>query len=228
MKLVIISDIHGNLDALRALPESFDELWVLGDLVNYGPQPREVVEDLVARASLIVQGNHDHAVGHDDDSRWSARYRTMSEISRRHTAAALTEEQKAYLRDLPVHAHAEREGVRFQLTHGTPSDPHYGKCAAEDWPRELEAVEADVLLVGHSHVPFLGRFGSKTVLNPGSIGQPRAGSPEASYAVWEDGEFSLRSFAYPVEQSVEKLKRLAFPPAVEDELAMILRTGAVK
>lgn len=228
MKLVIISDIHGNLDALRALPERFDELWVLGDLVNYGPQPREVVEDLIGRASLIVQGNHDHAVGHDDDSRWSARYRQMSETSRRHTAAALTGEQKAHLRDLPVRVHAEREGVRFHLTHGTPSDPHYGRCAPQDWPRELEAVDADVLLVGHSHVPFLGRFGSRTVLNPGSIGQPRAGSPEASYAVWEDGAFSLRSFAYPVEQTVLKLKGLAFPPAIEDELAMILRTGAVK
>lgn len=228
MKLVIISDIHGNLDALRALPENFDELWVLGDLVNYGPQPREVVEDVVARASLVVQGNHDHTVGHDDDSRWSARYRQMSEISRRHTAAVISGEQKAYLRDLPVHAYAEREGVVFQLTHGTPSDPHYGKCAPDDWLRELEAVEGDVLLVGHSHVPFLGRFGAKTVVNPGSIGQPRAGSPEASYAVWEDGEFSLRSFTYPIEETVRRLEELGFPPVVEDELVMILRTGAVK
>jgi protein phosphatase len=228
MKLAIISDIHGNLDALRSLPESFDELWVLGDLVNYGPQPREVVEDIAARAALVVQGNHDHAVGHDDDSRWSPRYRLLSETSRRHTAAALGEPMKAYLRDLPLRACIERDGVRFQLVHATPSDPHYGRCAPQDWPLELQAVEADVLLVGHSHVPFLGRFGAKTVLNPGSLGQPRAGSPEASYAVWQDGAFSLRSFAYPVEQTVAKLAALGFPPAVEDELAMILRTGAVK
>lgn len=59
MKLVILSDIHGNHDALRALPEEYDELWVLGDLVNYGPQPKEVVADVMEKASLVVQGNHD-------------------------------------------------------------------------------------------------------------------------------------------------------------------------
>ncbi|WP_063748565.1 metallophosphoesterase family protein [Methylobacterium nodulans] len=123
MKLVIISDIHGNLDALQALPEGYDELWVLGDLVNYGPQSREVVEEIREKASLIVQGNHDHAVGHDDDSRWSARYRVLAETTRRHTSSILSDWQKAYLRDLPLHAQAVREGVRFHLTHATPSDP---------------------------------------------------------------------------------------------------------
>ena len=62
MKLVIISDIHGNYDAWSALPEEYDELWVLGDLVNYGPQPKEVFEEVTQKASLIVRGNHDHAV----------------------------------------------------------------------------------------------------------------------------------------------------------------------
>src|SRR3954471_4246908 len=81
MKLVIISDIHGNHDALRALPEEYDELWVLGDLVNYGPQPKEVVADVMEKASLVVQGNHDHAVAYDDDSRWSPRYRPIPEGS---------------------------------------------------------------------------------------------------------------------------------------------------
>ena len=71
MKLVIISDIHGNYDDLRALPEEYDELWVLGDLVNYGPQPKEVVADVMEKASLVVQGNHDYAVAYEDDSRWS-------------------------------------------------------------------------------------------------------------------------------------------------------------
>lgn len=89
-KLLIISDIHGNLDALDALSESYDELWVLGDLVNYGPQPKEVMEAVMARATLVVQGNHDHAVGHDDDSRCSARYRKMAEATRRYTSSQLS------------------------------------------------------------------------------------------------------------------------------------------
>ncbi|WP_063748566.1 metallophosphoesterase family protein [Methylobacterium nodulans] len=89
-------------------------------------------------------------------------------------------------------------------------------------------MTADVLLVGHSHMPFLGRFGNQTVLNPGSLGQPRAGEPRASYAVWQDGTFTLRSFPYPVEDTVAKLQALGFPAAIEEELTTILRTGAVK
>jgi predicted phosphodiesterase len=131
VKLLILSDIHGNLDALRAISEPYDELWVLGDVVNYGPQPRETLEAVRATASVVVQGNHDHAVGHCDDSRWSARFREVAEATRRFTSSQLSGAQKAYLRSLPVKVQAEREGVRFYLTHATPSDPHYGRIAPD-------------------------------------------------------------------------------------------------
>ncbi len=227
MKLVIISDIHGNHDALRALPEDYDELWVLGDLVNYGPQPREVVVEVMEKATLVVQGNHDNAVAYDDDSRWSPRYRPIAEATRRYTSSVLSDAQKAYLRGLPLQAQAERDGLRFHLTHATPSDPLYGRQSAEGWAAELDALSADVLLVGHTHAPFLHRIGDKLVLNPGSLGQPRTGAPLASYAVWQDGRFELRSFRYPVEATVEKLRTLALPGEVESELIAILQTGSV-
>ena len=152
MKLVIISDIHGNHDALRALPEEYDELWVLGDLVNYGPQPKEVVADVMEKASLVVQGNHDHAVAYDDDSRWSPRYRPMAEATRRYTSAVLSDGHKAYLRGLPLQAQAERDGLLFHLTHAMPTDPLYGRhpTEAEGWAAELNTLSADVLLVGHT------------------------------------------------------------------------------
>lgn len=229
MKLVIVADIHGNYDAWRALPEDYDELWVLGDLVNYGPQPREVVEDVMEKASLVVQGNHDYAVAHDDDSKWTSRYRAMAEATRKYTSSALNEAQKAYLRDLPIQAQAERDGCRFHLVHAMPSNPFYGRCppGADEWVAETEALSADVLLVGHSHGPFLRRIGDKVLLNPGSIGQPRTGEPVANYAVWRDGRFELKSFPYPVEATVEKLRALAFPHNVEAELVNILATGSV-
>lgn len=229
MKLVIVADIHGNYDALRALPEDYDELWVLGDLVNYGPQPREVVEEVMNTATLVIQGNHDHAVAHDDDSRWTSRYRAMAEVTRRYTSTTLSDAHKAYLRALPVQAQTEREGCRFHLVHAMPSDPFYGRCApdGENWASEIAALDADVVLVGHSHTPFLRRIGDKVLLNPGSIGQPRTGKPVANYAVWQDGEFELKSFTYPVGTTIDKLKALGFPPAVEAELVGILMTASV-
>lgn len=229
MKLVIVADIHGNYDAWRALPEDYDELWVLGDLVNYGPQPREVVEAVMQTAALVIQGNHDHAVAHDDDSRWTSRYRAMAEATRRHSSSVLSDAHKSYLRELPVQAQAERDGCRFHLVHAMPSNPFYGRCPPDGdaWAAEIAALDANVVLVGHSHAPFIRQIGGKVLLNPGSIGQPRTGKPLASYAVWQDGGFELKSFAYPVEATVEKLKALAFPRDVEAELVNILATGSV-
>lgn len=227
MKIAIISDIHGNLDALQAFAESYDELWVLGDQVNFGPQPREVVEIIRDRADIAIQGNHDHAVGFDDDSRWTPKFRAMAEATRRHTSAELNDGQKHYLRELPLTVQAERGGTRFQLVHATPSDPHYGYLLADDdgWAAELESVDADVLFVGHTHTPFIRKIGNKTVVNPGSIGQPRRGKPRPSYAVWEDGVLELRSYDYPIEMTVAKLQKLGHPPEVEAELIRILREG---
>ena len=61
MKLLIVADIHANLDALQAIPEEYDGLWVLGDLVNYGRQPSEVVAQVMSRATVVIQGNYDYA-----------------------------------------------------------------------------------------------------------------------------------------------------------------------
>jgi protein phosphatase len=229
MKLVVVSDIHGNYDAWRALPEVYDELWVLGDLVNYGPEPAEVVSDVMERASLVVRGNHDNAVGYEDDSLWTPRYRTMAETTRRFTSSVLNDAQKAYLRNLPLHAKAERCGKRFHLTHAMPSNPLYGRCPpnGDQWLAEIESVAADILLVGHTHVPFMRTIGDKVLLNPGSIGQPRAGGSLASYAVWENEEWALKTYHYPVETTIAKLGALSLPEPVESELVGILQTGAV-
>jgi putative phosphoesterase len=229
MRIAIISDIHANYDAWRALPEDYDELWVLGDLVNYGPQPAEVVSEVMERASLVVQGNHDHAVGYEDDSLWTPRYRTIAEATRRFTSSALNDAQKTYLRNLPLHVATERCGKRFHLTHAMPSNPLYGRCPAneEQWIEEMEAASTDILLVGHTHVPFIRKIGERVLMNPGSIGQPRTGGSLASYAVWWNGEFELRTFRYPVESTIRKLKALSLPQPVELELVGILQTGSV-
>jgi predicted phosphodiesterase len=81
VNILIISDVHGNAEALNALNDSYDELWVLGDLVTYGPEPAEIVRQLRQGASLIVRGNHDHAVGYDVDPRCSPKFRAMAEAT---------------------------------------------------------------------------------------------------------------------------------------------------
>ena len=98
MKIVIVSDIHGNFDAPSALRESYDELWVLGDLVNYGPEPAPVVEYVKSKATLVVRGNHDNSIGFNQDPRCSAPYVEMAEATRRFTDSVLNSGQKDFLR----------------------------------------------------------------------------------------------------------------------------------
>ena len=123
MKIVVISDIHANLDALTALPESGDELWVLGDLVDYGPNPREVVSLLRSRAHLVVRGNHDQAVGFEDDPRCTPRYRKMAMETRDYTIRTLNRDLARYLQQLPLHKVLERDGKKFYFCHSIPLRP---------------------------------------------------------------------------------------------------------
>ncbi|HUK48027.1 MAG TPA: YfcE family phosphodiesterase [Terriglobales bacterium] len=229
MKIAIISDLHGNYEALRSLPTGYDELWILGDLVNYGPEPGAVVDFARTNSKVVVRGNHDNSIGFDVDPRCTVRYQKMADLTRRYTASALEKEQKQFLRLLPLKLELKREDTRFYLCHAKPSDPLYGYCPEEsdEWVEELEQVNADVLLVGHTHTPFIRKIGKKIVVNPGSLGQPKTGKPDACYAIWENGDFQLKSFPYAVDKTVETLKALAFPVDVEKDLITVLQTGSV-
>ncbi len=229
MKIIIISDLHSNWDALSALPESGDELWVLGDLVNYGPQPSEVVNYVRSHSAIVVRGNHDHSVGFDADPRCTPQYAPMAEATRQLSLKMLSDAQKQYLHDLPTSITIERDGVRFYLCHARPTDPLYGYCPAEsgEWQDELKKTKCDVLFVGHTHTPFIRNFGKHVVVNPGSLGQPKTGNPDACYAVWENGQFQLKTFSYPVEKTIWKIEQLDLGQDIKANLIKALNTGSI-
>jgi putative phosphoesterase len=226
VKIVILSDIHGNLDALRSITETYDELWVLGDLVNYGPQPSEVIDFVRGHAAVVVSGNHDFAIGAGDDPHCSPAFREMARAMQDYTQSVLTEAERAWLRGLPHSARREVDGTRFLLCHATPSDLfRYGPAEAGFWRQEAAATDADILLVGHTHLPFDLNLGDQRVVNPGSVGQPKHGRPEACYAVWNDGEIELRSQPYDFEATIDKLLALPIDKTVASQLADVLRRG---
>lgn len=229
MKIVIISDIHGNFDALSALPESGDELWVLGDLVNYGPEPGLVIDDLRSRAPVIVRGNHDNSVGYQEDPRCSVRFRAMAAATGRYTESVVSPRHNEFLRSLPLHVEVQRGDTRFYLCHAIPSDPLFGYCEGESdrWVEEIRNLPAEVLLVGHTHVPMARNVGGRLIVNPGSLGQPKNGSPEARYAVWEEGKVELKSYPYPVEKTIGKIQALPIDAALRNELSVVLRSGTI-
>lgn len=94
------------------------------------------------------------------------------------------------------------------------------------WERELKLISANVLLVGHTHTPFIQQVGHQTVVNPGSLGQPKSGSTKACYAVWEDGAF-LQSAGYDLDRTISKVGKMPVSPRVRDELKAVLLSGGL-
>lgn len=230
MKIAIISDIHANLAALRAFPETgCDQVWCLGDLVDYGPNPHEVVRELQGIASTIVCGNHDYAAGFGADPQCSPAYRHLAAETLRYTRSVCTPEDLLFLKNLPKSCETILASTHFYLVHAVPSDPLFAYCPYESDRREQEVkrIRVDVLLVGHTHIPFIRNVGNSTVVNPGSLGQPKTGRPLACYAVWEDGAISLKEYAYPIEETIHAIEQMRITKEDQEHLISVLMTGAI-
>ena len=228
MTILIISDLHGNLEALEALPRNFDHLWVLGDLVNYGPNPAEVIQFVREHASAVVRGNHDHAIAFNEDPRCSERFRQMADETSRFTRSVLGEQDLNYLRNLPLKIGFEESGIRVLMCHATPGHPLFEYRTPESplWFRDQAEPSSSVLLVGHTHLPFQLTSAGRSVVNPGSVGQAKHGRPEACYAKWEDSRITLHTVPYDFESTVRKLGSMPQSPAVYRDLSQVLRTGS--
>ncbi len=230
VKILIISDIHANLAALKALPEKdFDQIWCIGDLVDYGPRPHEVVEWVQREATITIRGNHDHAAGFSVDPQCSPPYRRLAAETLRYTHAACTGEDLQFLRSFPIQVQTKVDATRFYLVHAVPTDPLFGYCPenAERWDSEVEAAGADVLVVGHTHTPFIRHVGNTIVVNPGSLGQPKTGRPRACYAIWEDGRLALKEYDYPIEDTIQQIHAMPISPRDQEALIAVLKTGSL-
>jgi putative phosphoesterase len=228
VKIVIVSDIHGNIAALDALPErDYDALWCIGDLVDYGPRPHEVVQWIKRNAAACVRGNHDNAVGFSVDPRCSPPYKQLAAETLRYSRQVCSDDDVDYLRSLPLHREIRIDSTRFYLVHATPADPLFGYCPEDSaaWRDHVRAIEADVLIVGHTHTPFLRAEGHTTILNPGSLGQPKTGRPMACYAVWQDGQILRKEYEYPVGETIRGIREMPIAAQDQDALISVLQTG---
>jgi putative phosphoesterase len=232
MRILAISDLHANWPALEAVlaAEPFDGLLVGGDLVSYGPHPREVVDLVRQRAWVAVRGNHDQALAHGVDCRCAPASKPLAEATRAVHRELLAPADVEFLGRLPATAAVEDGTCALFLVHASPRDHFYRYTLTPEAPaahlqEEIQGVQARYILLGHTHLPMVRPVGAQVVINPGSVGQPRDGDPRASYAVIEDGVVSLRRAAYDVERTIRDLRALPVAAGVVERLAGILRTG---
>jgi len=233
MRALVISDLHANWPALEAVlaAESFDRLLVVGDLVSYGPHAPEVVDCVRQQAMLAVRGNHDEALAHWVDCRCAPSSKPLAEATRARHREQLTLEQIAFLGELPPTASTSLDGRTLFAVHASPHDHFYRYTltpgvADQLLAEETDDVDAEYVLLGHTHLPMIRRVGERVVVNPGRVGQPRDGDPRASYAVIEDDQVTLKRAAYDIEQTVGDLRKLRLEEDVTNRLIAILRAGA--
>ena len=233
MKLLIVSDLHANWPALQAViaaePES-DGVICLGDIVNYGPHPVPCIEwvRMHARPGWGLQGNHDRALAYSEDPRCSEPFQPLAAAMQRYTESQLGQPALDFLASLPTRQTHTVGGARFFLCHAVPSEPLYTYVQAGEvkrWASEIMAAgRPDFLLLGHTHRGFTLRVGATLIVNPGSVGQPKDGDPRAAYAVWHDGEITLRRASYDI-QAVARDLAACTQSKFSIPLAGVLLTG---
>ena len=225
MRIGVISDIHSNYDALQAVLSAMgdhDALVCLGDLVGYGAQPNEVVSEIRSlRPKAIVMGNHDHAISTGDTSGFVQHAVQAVEWTRKN----ISPENLSYVASLRAKATCTIDGTKIALAHGSPRDPlneYVYPDTAEFILRSLvEESGGTILLLGHSHVPFVRKFDSMLLGNPGGVGQPRDGDARASYAILEpfaEPEFHIHRVVYDIDAAASKIIAAGLPKLLADRL----------
>ena len=237
-QLTIFGDIHANIPALEAVfadieARGLSNLYCLGDLVGYGTSPNEVIAAIRGRNIPTIMGNYDQGVGQGSDDCGCA-YRTpeakaLGERSIAWSNAHTSAENKAFLRGLVDQITLQLGGLKVVLVHGSPRKVN--EYLYEDRPeasleRLLDMVDADVLVCGHTHLPYHRVLGSgRHVINAGSVGKPKDNDSRACYLVLsaegQDLSVEFVRVPYDVEQAAQAIEATEMP----NEFAEMLRKG---
>lgn len=240
MKLAIISDIHGNLEALQAVldflkGEGIDDVVCLGDLVGYGANPNECIDLVRKTTDQIIAGNHDWgAVGLTDTSFFNQVARAAIEW----TAEILTEASKTFLARLPLTI--TKGDLLF--VHGTPSSPEQWDYLfrSADALREFQGFTQQACCIGHSHTPLMFARNQKGmvfqvnyseqriederryIINVGSVGQPRDLDPAAAVGIYDMSRkiFFLQRIPYNIIAAQEKILKAGLPAMLAERIGI--------
>jgi len=238
MRLAVLSDIHANLAALDAVCDELgtvDEVWVLGDIVGYGPQPNEVIRRLQELGARAVTGNHDGAAIGTVDASW---FNPDAQAAIQWTATVLDENARAYLAVLPE---VRRDG-ELTAVHGSPREPIWEYITdAAIAAANMTAFQTRHCLYGHTHLPVIYRSDGihmtvvpattaapialdarRALINPGSVGQPRDGNRDASYLILdtEAGVAEFHRVRYDVGLTQRLMREAGLPRWLVERLAI--------
>lgn len=237
MKIAVISDIHSNIGALKAVlydieKKQVDAVVCAGDLVGYCPYPNEVIDLIRERKIKCVMGNYDDAIGNSrvvcgcDYSDEKAR--EIGERSLSWTGEHILPENKEFLRNLPREIYLITKNIKVNIVHGSPRQLNeylYENINNRYLEELLIESHSDVLICGHTHIPYhkvINRH--KHIINAGSVGRPKHGDPQAIYSIVEIDDQVKVTF-HKVPYDYESTAAAIISAGLPEEFAAELRTG---
>jgi putative phosphoesterase len=244
-RYAIYSDIHANLQALQVVmndiqrrhaEEPFDGIYCLGDLGGYGGQPNEVERCVMEAGHPTISGNYDQNVGFnglDCGCHYIKPFDIkMSDISFTWTKDHTSEKNKEWLRELPMEIRFEVEGKRVLLCHGSPRDntEYLFANRSDGYLRQFTAggkadAHADVIVFGHTHVPYHLVVDGVHFVNTGSVGRPKDGDPRAGYCILSVEGDRVASEQVRLPYDVELAAARLIDAGLPEYFAEYLRTG---
>ena len=240
MKIAIISDIHGNMQALDAVldnikEENCEKIFCLGDLAMAGPEPSKMIERIQKLINetdfTLIQGNTDEMIA-DCDNQMLHMLRENNHVMANALEAdvlEVSESQKNFLRDLPKTKELTVDGVKILLVHGSPrknNENIFPDLKLEEVEEMIKGTDANIIFCGHTHVPCGYQTNTnQTVVNVGSVGRPFSEKPKSCYAILEtqNGSFTIKHnlVDYDVKTASEILSKRGFE-GCEKLAAMLL------
>ncbi len=224
MLIALIADVHSNVVALNAVLEALDNIHVekilhAGDVIGYNPYPNETVKLFIEHNIISIRGNHDRALVEGDSSGFNPYAATALEW----TGNMISQENIQYISGLKDVQSFEIEGRKIVMVHGSPHDPEEYVYPEDAIPGFISEVDTDILVLGHTHVQFIREYPEGIILNPGSIGQPRDGNPDAGFAILDTdpGKVKLKRIGYDIEKVIDDILAARLP----EKLALRLRVG---
>jgi putative phosphoesterase len=210
MKVSILSDIHSNLSALESvlqdIPTDIDQIIACGDIIGYGPKPRQCVNKIIKNGDICIKGNHEKALLNGERfNASSARY------GLKHTREQLYSKHFNWIEGLQDSI--ETTDTLICHSHPDPDiDDHiYPKNIEDSFSEYFE--NNDILIYGHTHIPVVKNIHDTLVVNPGSVGQPRDNNTKASYAIvnLDTFESEIRRIQYDIDQTIDNMHKYNFP-----------------
>ncbi|MHA1226559.1 MAG: metallophosphoesterase family protein [Candidatus Hodarchaeales archaeon] len=243
LKLAIISDIHGNLEALKTVladidTHNVDEVFCAGDIVGYYPHPIECIDLVTKRCTKIIKGNHDEVVSSADFKNRIGWFNSVAAgaliWTRNSLSSAKNSSYYHFLESLDVKKELIRENRPIMLCHGTPDEkweyflyPFWqGEPYIEQKSRILKWFRKwHLVILGHTHQAFIFKSRGKVIVNPGSVGQPRDGDARASYAIVELTEKKIDAKIIRLEYDIEKTCQALMEENLDSYLCSRLTSG---